>query len=166
MAYVKNPFFLQVKHENAEALCKYGHPGCSYSSDVTCQAAKTVCFLSDGSDRVGQVGQVGQGRTGSDRSDRVGQVGQVGQGRTGSDRSDRVGQVGQGRTGSDRSDGVGQVGQVGQVGRICPATGHDGLGTGTRGARTQAMSPAKRLNMTKPQSGQSPRFALLRKTTV
>jgi len=41
-----------------------------------------------------------------------------------------------------------------------------GLGRSTRGARTQGMSPLKRLNMTKPQPGRSPRFALLRSKTV
>ena len=40
-----------------------------------------------------------------------------------------------------------------------------GLGTGTRGTRTQAVSPLKRLNMTKSQPGLSGRLALLRSET-
>ncbi|NLG14242.1 MAG: hypothetical protein GX561_08565 [Lentisphaerae bacterium] len=51
------------------------------------------------------------------------------------------------------------------VGQICPASGRDEFRYGTRGARTQAMSPLKRLNMTKPQPDYSPRFALLQNKT-
>jgi hypothetical protein len=103
-------------------------------------------------ERVGRVGRVGLGRTGSDW---VGRVGRVGLGRTGSDwvglgrtGSDWVGLgrtgsdwVGLGRTGSDwvglGRTGSGRVGQgrtgSGRVGQICSASGRDGFRYGHPG---------------------------------
>jgi hypothetical protein len=49
--------------------------------------------------------------------------------------------------------------------QLAPISQSAKLGTGTRGARAQGVSPIKRLNMTKPQPGRSGCFAQLQSKT-